>query len=295
MVQKGDFGLQLVDAAATEFSFKEHTAKDGTAYIEVEPDAEYFLKVGINSDFENITYTIQVDGEDLGYYGTNTSCQEIHGLWSLEKGQETFKALKFRGLYDKTEEETTFCAPNDSNGVDWVGEIVVSFFEHIELQGNYSAKDVKSTWRGSQQNLNCNKKKLVKSGKGTITKTKDASRSIKNWKVGKIIETITVKYCTTVKLINIGVLAKPPHWNWARMNFPHVELDNKTKLVNPEILTFTTMTQDGNVVGKARNVELFDLTAADKLTAADHLNALDDHAAADEIDESEDFLTRIAL
>jgi len=267
MVKKGNFELQLVDADTPDYSFQEHIAEDGTPFIEVEPDAEYFLKIGINSDFKSVTYTMQVDGEDLGYMSTNVSCKgAMRGLWSLNKGQETHKALKFRGLYDQTEEETNISLPNDSNGGDgdWVGEIVVSFFEYIELEEYADIEDKKPNWRGSQTSVNCEKKKSVKSGKGTTTKTKAASRKVKNWKIGNIIETITVKYCTTVGLIHIGVLPKPPYWNWARVNFPDEALHLKTKLVEPEILKFTTTNQDGNVVEEDKNVELFDLTVSDE-------------------------------
>jgi len=235
MVKKGRFGLQLVDAATPEVSFKEHTAEDGATYIEVEPDAEYFLKVGISSDFKNVAYDIEVDGEDLGYNSKHHSCEEkIKGLRSREQGESTHKSLKFRGLYDlhdQTKEKTTV-SPNDSNG-DWIGEIVVTFVEVIELEGYHNRKDAtKSKWSGSHKSINCNKKKLVKSGKGTTTKISTASRRMKrrNWKKGKIIETITVKYCTTVGLINIGVLPKPPYWKMARANFPDAALIKKKKI-----------------------------------------------------------------
>jgi len=272
MVKKGQFGLQLVDPSMTDVPFKEHIANDGTTYIEVEPDTEYFLKVGIDSDFDSVGYKIQVDGEDLGYFGWSYVCQKLNGLWSYKNGQSTMRALKFRGLHEQSKTKTNTTSPKDSDG-SWVGEIVVTFYKWIALEGYSNIQNCKSKWRGSQKRLSDmkgNKKKLVKSGQGTTKKSMTESPEIKNWKLGKKLETITVKYCTTVELIHAGVLPKPPHWNWARFNFPEVGLHNNAPALEPEILTFIgATTQDGNVIGETKNVEMFDLTASDDESMSD--------------------------
>jgi len=265
MVKKGQFGLQLVDASTPEVPFKEHTTNDGTTYIEVEPDTEYFLKVSIDSDRDSVIYAMQVDGEDLGYWVENEKDQELLGLRSYKNGRITMRALKFRGLRDQAKSKTTITSPKDSNG-SWVGEIVVTFHEYIELEGYYDEKECESKWRGSQKSLSDikgNKEKLVKSGQGTTVESEAKSPKKKNIDVGKILETITVKYCTTVELIHAGVLPKPPYWNWARLNFPDAGLNNNAPALEPEILTFAAATtKDGKVIGEAKNVEMFDLTAS---------------------------------
>jgi len=266
MVKKGKFGLQLVDAVFTEVPFKEHTGDDGTTYIEVEPDTEYFVKVDIDAGYNSIGYRIQVDEEDLGYWGRNNKGQELSGLWSFINGQSTMRALKFRGLHNQVKSKTTISSPNDSDG-SWVGEIVITFYERIKLEGYHDVPDVTSKWKGSRKSLSeikGSKKKLVKSGRGTIAKSKTAAQKVENWKVGKKLETITVKYCTTVELIHAGVLPKPPHWNWARFNFPDAGLNNNATALEPEILTFAAATtQDGKVIGETKNVEMFNLIASD--------------------------------
>lgn len=49
MVKKGPFTVEIIDAY-TKQAFKEHNdTNDGKIYAEVEPDAEYFIRVKPNT------------------------------------------------------------------------------------------------------------------------------------------------------------------------------------------------------------------------------------------------------
>ena len=65
MVFGGDFKAALVDAR-TKQPFLEHY-RDGQAYVEVEPDVEYYVSLQrIQTSLGGVIVTCKVDGKDLG-------------------------------------------------------------------------------------------------------------------------------------------------------------------------------------------------------------------------------------
>ena len=104
MVLIEDFEFQLVSAdggdTGTNTPFMEHT-KGSKTYVEVEPDAEYFLsirKVQVSSSA--LVCNFKVDGEHLRYH-TTLKPKKIHGtpkligLRSRSNGIQTHTALQF--------------------------------------------------------------------------------------------------------------------------------------------------------------------------------------------------------
>ena len=86
MVKQGDFEIELVHADS-KVPFKEHE-KDGKVYVEVEPDAEYYIsvkRIGRNHD-GSLMVQYLVDDQDLGYHTTFHKIDEepdYSGVWNL--------------------------------------------------------------------------------------------------------------------------------------------------------------------------------------------------------------------
>jgi hypothetical protein len=67
MVREGKFTVELVDGLSKS-PYKEHKATNGRTYVEVEPNCEYFIRVGKANDGATCTVMIhiEVDGERIG-------------------------------------------------------------------------------------------------------------------------------------------------------------------------------------------------------------------------------------
>jgi hypothetical protein len=93
MVRQGDFIVEIVEAES-KTPFKEHTRKsDGTVFVEVEPDIEYFVhikKVGdIAYSGQSVGASVSVDGQAMGarYPWDKGSRRSTYaGLWKRDGG-----------------------------------------------------------------------------------------------------------------------------------------------------------------------------------------------------------------
>lgn len=214
MVVQGNFKVELIDAT-TKQPFKEHTSK-GKTYAEVEPDAEYFIRI-TTSYPSTVKAYFEVDGENLGYckripYGS----EKIAGLWTREKGKETTTALRFQkaSVLDRS-----------ASGQPWTGSVRVRVFEAVKT-GKVKDKKVDrlNKWSGRSKigmKIGQQAKKGVKSTVGkTIGNIKEVVAKHKEYKKGRSLGTIDLHYCTALGLIYADVLPKPPRWDLHRMNFP---------------------------------------------------------------------------
>ena len=140
--------------------------------------------------------------------------------------------------------------------------------------------DVKSAFAGSPtvNIMNSNgstvndAKKVLKSSPGKKQKmmNNDGRRPID--KPGKLIQTIKMKYCSTVGLIIAGVLRKPPALEWYKMTQPKVSSSRPKKaaalVIEPIQCKNETRDKDGNIIN-SKSYELFDLTNAAVVTSPD--------------------------
>jgi hypothetical protein len=98
MVRQGDFIVEIVEAES-KTPFKEHTRKsDGTVFVEVEPDIEYFVhikKVGdIAYSGQSVGASVSVDGQAMGAWypwdkGSRRSTYA--GLWKRDNNNNDRK------------------------------------------------------------------------------------------------------------------------------------------------------------------------------------------------------------
>jgi hypothetical protein len=231
MVKQGSFTVELI-LADTKAPFQEHTGPDGKVYAEVEPDAEYFIRVKNEHPTGVIIVKFKVDGDDLGYQGQmKPGNEDSYGLFSLKDGKETNQALRLQKA------SVMDCAA-DADDKPWTGCAEVCFFQgisgHITTQNDGEGK-----WGGGKVGILLggeHAKKGVKSGAGSIFEIKEVQKRRKTmaYSKGEVLGTIKLYYCTAVGLIFAGVLPKPPAWDLHRMLYPRKEEENKVK---PELIS----------------------------------------------------------
>jgi hypothetical protein len=290
MVRKSSFTVELVNAETKE-TFKEHSHTDGSYYVEVEPDAEYWIRISSHrkddikkvhnkeygddeEDFDDeedeedffdnffddldrdnncAECVVEVDGRDLRY-STYVSKKEVHdlGIWSRTRWKETNRALRFKEL--KVKDDAHF----------WIGTVKVDFYKAIENRFEHSTcnKGVSNHWKQGVGPQACAKgKKAVKSCQGTTTKTKNITPSSRSttYERGDLLETITLRYCTTVGLLYVGVLPKPTTWEHQRRLFPaKPSTVPEALIIQPQIVN--EVRRRGSDVLEETSHELFDLT-----------------------------------
>jgi len=205
MVKKGKFSVEIINAD-TKTAFPEHTAPNGDLYVEVEPDSEYFIRM--HSDFQGpATANICVDGRDLGFtcnFSKGGPSQD-RGIWEFVNGKSVDHALKF---------VKTLARKGDTPSDGWTGKVEVKFFEAISV-GYRNLKEYKNAWKGGDVSYvmgisDPDKKKGVKSGKGASFAAEQLSGRYERYERGASLGTITLHYCSTLGLIEAGILPKPP-------------------------------------------------------------------------------------
>jgi hypothetical protein len=231
MVRQGDFIVEIVEAES-KAPFKEHRRKsDGTVFVEVEPNIEYFVHVRRVEDIvfsgQSLFAIVLVDGQDMGVqYSCKKDSRSSHyaGLWkrNSQDGVKTTRALQ---VFEPAQRISN----SSAQGSNYVtGKVEVQISESI-FSGRYETARSSSTSGSSFKQcgvLECSRvdrkkdKKLLRSRLGsTITEKKSSSTGSKPvYNTGKLLDTITLQYCSTVGLIEVGVLERPASWGKKR---PH--------------------------------------------------------------------------
>ncbi|GKY99190.1 hypothetical protein MPSEU_000874400 [Mayamaea pseudoterrestris] len=237
MVVRSGFEVQLVNAVS-KVSFKEHD-KDGETYVEVEPDVDYFVAIRrINAGPLMVAYII-VDGNNLGYKICYLEYKQVitsepaywyTGIWSRIDGEEKRSALRFVKP-NWTKEDTGY--------KELTGYVEVALYEGVAND----AKSVEPTNCISKfkpnlmmkVNFECecacmSKKKYLLSAPGSTTPpapVKSGAKGNENggtystsYTPGALIDRIKLHYCTAVGLTEVGILPKPPLWEYQRLTHP---------------------------------------------------------------------------
>jgi len=228
MVQQGDFSFELVEAE-TKIPFKEHS-KNGILYVEVEPDAEYFLrqrKVGSNGSGSSTGMLLcyyHVDGKCLGYhkyFADRRSSPEpfIAGIFERKDGISSQTALKFTKARVKNEN-----GGGATPGL-LMGKVELLIYEGIDV-GNHCPGEKEKADRHSSFTVSelapgmtgpAKGKKDLRSTRGSVTKSKKSSRRRRSHAKGRHLDTILLNYCAAVGLIHVGVLPKPDVYSMYNM------------------------------------------------------------------------------
>ena len=224
MVVFNDFEFQIV-SARDKIPFKEHK-KGYKTYVEIEPDAEFFLSVRKVSTNKAVhVCTCMVDGKYLGYhsiYDDPKPQANFLGIFSRWEGVEQNKALKFV--------KTSFASHDNAIGSSMSGMGVVEldvyngvFFgtEKILYNDLKALPIAPSTIKIDGQAV-VTKKKNLRSGEGQHMEMQayDQNAEMERFSIGHKLYSITLYYCATPGLIAVGVLPKPLEWEYDRKLFP---------------------------------------------------------------------------
>ncbi len=170
------------------------------------------------------------------------------------------------------------------NSPFYIGTIKVNFNEAIQEGEQSQNADFDNQWKGGQiiQNLTAGEK-AVASHVGT--KVKPSISCNFHYKPGSLLQSITLQYCTTVGLIQVGVLPKPESWEYHRLRHPADKSKAATRGadIEPELMKLQTRNPNGDLV-QERTYELFDLTHLE-----DNEGEYDDDDDNDDGDDDEDF------
>mmetsp|Transcript_20094 Transcript_20094/g.24758 ORF Transcript_20094/g.24758 Transcript_20094/m.24758 type:complete len:287 (+) Transcript_20094:88-948(+) len=271
MVKKDDFIVELVNASSKE-SFKEHKGKDGIdSFVEVEPEAEYFIKVASDSD-RCVSFGFIVDDIKLGYqtyFVPHKRTPTYAGNWSYSNNKTITTSFMFQEV-----QQSMLQSSSESDDSNIVGEIQVTVYEDIILDGYYqmSSGPMKAKFDSFIPTTEANqdkKKKQVKTTDGKTEISKDDNGSRQNFCRGKKLETFELRYCTALGLIGVGVLPKPPLYEWAKMirlykSQSNEKNDRPAKKLKPIIKsTSAILDNEGKTLVEAKRYELFDLTKED--------------------------------
>ncbi|CAB9512936.1 expressed unknown protein [Seminavis robusta] len=259
MVIQGRFKLELVTAENTDHPFKEHS-RNGKHYAEVEPEAEYFIRVQVLEEGEfPVIATFEVDGVDLGYHGRffQTS-SSLKGAWQYKNGTSAHSALRF--------EKPRFSANNDPQQPAkppsaMMGTVSVYFyravFSHKRKRPDHDRKEISNAAESASSG-----KETIRSGQGSTLRTQ-SNVSIEEdvYHKGDLLETLTLNYCTAVGLVNAGVLCG---WEHARTVAPFSEpTDPQLANIKPKVIERDAVVEDGVTIKKAERIEVYDLSSLD--------------------------------
>jgi len=253
MVVEQHFDFQIVSTDNNEngvkIPFMEHS-NNGKTYVEVEPDAEYFLSVRqIRPSSTELYSEFSVDGKNLGFHvlwpGGLSVDPVFLGIVSNTDGIETTKALKFVSATFTTDDNKTGSIPSSMAGMGQIQMIVShGIFQGIERRRNFA---VATSFEASSIDIDCNnsdafvtKKKNLRSGVGStaiVSAKKEGEEYYRSYEKGHHLYTITLCYCATPGLIAVGVLPKPPHWTYARMIHPAKTTTEEKKKIKKGIIS----------------------------------------------------------
>jgi hypothetical protein len=269
MVKKGRFTVELVDASSYT-PFKEHT-KDDETYVEAEPDAEYFVRI-------HAEVKIFVDGKFLGYnasmkrnkkgkqntskgFGRGSNC----GLYSFDGVSSTHQAL----LFAKAKVFNSSDAAQENPL--WTGTVTVEFREIFDTGATRVKGPSQNEWKGGDVGVGVGqtgpkmKGVVTKEGNIAVSKKRDGRRTI--YRKGRILDTITLKYCSTVGLMMAGVLGPVDPYVMAR-NVQECKRGADTRPVDaesmppPQKIRFVP-DANGQSFGPPKEYDMFDLTNYD--------------------------------
>jgi hypothetical protein len=267
MVQEGDFLFELVDVE-TKLPFKEHV-KDDQVYVEVEPDAEYFIKLrkfgstGFGTSSGTIVCEFHVDGKSLGYQRTfrdrDTSTNEdFDGIFERRNGCHQFTALKFMKAEQKWEHPETIITGRPPF---IMGKVEVFIYEGIfdkivHKQSDFASPFTPVSLAIRGQVYYGAKFMNIRSKRGAVSHSRTFTDSFANYSKGRLLDIISLNYCAAYSLITLEVLPRPDSYISQYLVNNYLEGKNGEKIqplkIQPKIIRHSTYFGDVTV-------ELFDL------------------------------------
>mmetsp|Transcript_26036 Transcript_26036/g.58416 ORF Transcript_26036/g.58416 Transcript_26036/m.58416 type:complete len:257 (-) Transcript_26036:41-811(-) len=225
----GGYRLELVDAT-TKQPFQEHLSATGQCYAEVEPDAEYFIR--LNTKTTNIKVKFKVDGVDLGCKTrvTKPIQDKLFGSWERKSEMSQMTALRFKLARLAKPEEGML-----GGGHEVTGRVEMEVYKLGPVKDMKEKKECKpdtSTALEQSFQTKTGGKKCIMSTQGTttlVTKRKASKKSVR-YATGPLLQTVTLHYCTAAGLVLNKILSAPPRED----EEAEMKLERPRKRVKPE-------------------------------------------------------------
>lgn len=273
MVKQGRFSVKLIHPQ-TKRPYQEHS-KDGKHYCEVEPGTDYLIEFEVldvpqllyQTEENPLVYVqLEVDGVNLMYYETLRAGEKGEaGYYEYRNGVEKETALRF----ERPQIPTEASAEASQSPGALTGKVAVRFSEAIlvglrQRSSCWSSESVNAVIEGLPGEGASGK--VVRSGQGSWSKSLDVQEEEDetHYEEGKLLETVTIHYCTCLGLIYAKVLPQPPFWEQARLMAPLNEpLDPELERIPVKRLKLEALiSSDGKVIRKEEYYEYVDLTEA---------------------------------
>lgn len=230
MVIVNHFQVQLVSAEDDTTPFKEHTKGEET-YVEVEPDAEYFIAMSqVRPSSDHLYCEVWVDGKNkimsLAFRNNRVSpSPRLCGILSRSNGISTSKALKF---VPASFQSVGIQAASTMIGTGQISlKVYRGVYLGIENQARSSSSSLeKPSIVYDASSPATTKKMRLRSGEGSQIRQK--RRSTGKYVRGEYLYAIVLHYCATPGLIAAGILSKPPLWESQRILHPKSNATEKS-------------------------------------------------------------------
>ena len=235
------FEVEVVNAE-TKKSFKKHIASDGRTYIEVEPDAQYFIELKVVSTKKVVAHVV-VDGVSTGYLNLLSNLEAYFGQFQDKDGELTTTAFKFKKIIGSVSAVTPF-----------IGKIEVVFHsakileERVppeRLSGNSQLKDPELTEDVMEKSVYTTK------GDVLVNRVQEPNYLTRFFSKGEVLHKKELYYCTAFGLIAVGILPPPPVFICSKKNKTSSNLKPSIDVIDTYI---------NGELRKSVLVESFDLT-----------------------------------
>jgi len=286
----GNYTVELVEASS-KVAFKEHfpssfsststtNNNDINAYVEVEPNAQYYISI-IHHSAQHVMAKFKVDGQELNYAEYfephHKDVSSYTGLYSLKNHRSHEQALRFQHIGSRRSRSSTssrkrrsgsFSIFDDSDSEEEeevdpnIGIVEITFHHYTPLNGHY-------TYEGPDDNtltddtVNADKidpqKKIMKSAIGTTIESKYDNGKRRLYHIYEKLQTVRLKYCSVPYLLDNGIVPKPDDiYEEHRIRYPKMVNDEPLDIL-PKVFVRELRDNWGDVI-EANEYEMFDLT-----------------------------------
>jgi hypothetical protein len=213
MVTQGKFSVQIINAE-TNVKFQEHVdPMDMKTYVEVEPDVEYYIEVSGTNSMDALV-TAEVDKVSVGYCTQLPAHSQGPKRIGCRNAKGDIAAFRFRKtLVERPDDDSDDDGTEKKSSLQktWTGTVKVKVYVCLLNHENQDSTGGQS-WHKGEVGATLgvtplNQKKGVYSDVGsTLEQNVNWNR---RFKYGTMLEEINLMYCSTVGLINFGLLPQP--------------------------------------------------------------------------------------
>uniref|UniRef100_A0A6U5L181 Uncharacterized protein n=1 Tax=Corethron hystrix TaxID=216773 RepID=A0A6U5L181_9STRA len=189
------------------------------------------------------------------------SFREVQDPSPKKKKKERNTSYEYDEPYSggsESEEKDSETSESEEEDSDSSGSEEDTNFEYFLYESSLKEGNVKVSGKALESKLGCVQNKFdgLPSVPGTNSR-------VKRYSTGKLVRKMKLNYCTALGLIEIGILPKPPLWDFHRLQFPQEKSNSSScsSEIQPEKKRKITTTHlDGKSIVEVQEFDFFDLT-----------------------------------